>query len=426
MIVIGCNCEQNCGRSIKNVAGLPFTQLQEKQFRRVIDRPHYPLEMLSQGSNLACEWECDHGHLWTATPYTRLKEVGCPYCRNFYVSPEKSLAMTHPKLAQEWHPTKNEELKPYTVSYGYDKPVWWQHFDEKTQKWHEWPMSPMQRTVRSQLRKNTNGKLTKPQGCSLCAGKRIVAGVNDNRTLYPEASSQWKPELNNGKNINDFIRSSQELGYFVCDNGHTTYVSIASRLYWGHGCSECYVVSSDMEVAMQDYIKSTLIELGQSEVEVVTNTRQFFDNGTELDVYLPELHLAFEFNGLYWHSEETGKIRNYHLQKWNYARGKDTNLFFVWEDDWNERPNETKEAIRELINQAITKTSFIPIPQKPYENGNIFIGLPPKSKPLQITRYRARANKSGYKIWDAGYSKWGYLTPPSKVGRPRKQSSLTV
>ncbi len=36
---------------------------------------------------------------------------------------KKSLAETHPELAKEWHPTKNDDT-PYDVTFGSHKKMW--------------------------------------------------------------------------------------------------------------------------------------------------------------------------------------------------------------------------------------------------------------------------------------------------------------
>lgn len=38
---------------------------------------------------------------------------------------KKSLAETHPDIAEQWHPTKNGDLTPYDVAGGTNKKIWW-------------------------------------------------------------------------------------------------------------------------------------------------------------------------------------------------------------------------------------------------------------------------------------------------------------
>jgi hypothetical protein len=66
--------------------------------------------------------------------------------------------------------------------------------------------------------------------------------------------------------------------------------------------------------------------------EIVTNTQSVI-NG-ELDIYLPDLKLAFEFNCLYWHSE-LYKDKWYHQNKTKECLKKEIQLIHIWEDDWD-------------------------------------------------------------------------------------------
>ena len=60
--------------------------------------------------------------------------------------------------------------------------------------------------------------------------------------------------------------------------------------------------------------KDLLIFLEESfNGKIITNSKKIIEP-LELDIYLPELKLAFEFNGTYWHSEEK-KSPDYHLKK---------------------------------------------------------------------------------------------------------------
>ncbi len=53
----------------------------------------------------------------------------------------------------------------------------------------------------------------------------------------------------------------------------------------------------------------------------------------ELDIYLPELGLAIEYNGLYWHSENQGKGRSYHLDKTLACADRDVQLLHIFSSD---------------------------------------------------------------------------------------------
>ena len=76
----------------------------------------------------------------------------------------------------------------------------------------------------------------------------------------------------------------------------------------------------------------------------------------ELDIYIPSMNLAFEFNGLYWHSESSGKDRWYHYGKWDAARARGIQLIQVWEDDWRDRRDVVERMVAHKMNVSALPT----------------------------------------------------------------------
>jgi len=70
----------------------------------------------------------------------------------------------------------------------------------------------------------------------------------------------------------------------------------------------------------------------------------------EIDIYLPELKIGIEYNGLYWHSE-LNKEKNYHFDKYNFFREQDIDLISIWEDDWKYK----KDIIKSILSNRILK-----------------------------------------------------------------------
>jgi hypothetical protein len=88
--------------------------------------------------------------------------------------------------------------------------------------------------------------------------------------------------------------------------------------------------------------------------ELLTNNRNLI-KGLEIDVYLPELKLAIEFDGLKWHSESSGKMRNYHLNKTLECEKKDIHLIHIFEDEWRKQKDIVKSKILNLLNKTPNK-----------------------------------------------------------------------
>ena len=85
------------------------------------------------GSDKLIWWLCKNDECnqkWkTSVKHRTISKSGCPYCNHTFgrqkVIPSKTFLATHPTIAQEWHPTKNNELKPEQFTYGSCDKVWW-------------------------------------------------------------------------------------------------------------------------------------------------------------------------------------------------------------------------------------------------------------------------------------------------------------
>jgi hypothetical protein len=71
----------------------------------------------------------------------------------------------------------------------------------------------------------------------------------------------------------------------------------------------------------------------------------------EIDIFIPEKSLGIEYCGVYWHSEESGKNRNYHLDKLKKCREKGIRLITIFEDEWIERKNQVCNFLKSVFNK---------------------------------------------------------------------------
>ncbi len=71
------------------------------------------------------------------------------------------------------------------------------------------------------------------------------------------------------------------------------------------------------------------------------------DKYLELDIWLPELNLAIEYNGLYFHSSEDSKYRD--TIKINECNNKGILLYIIMDDEWNNNKDFVKKKLDTLI-----------------------------------------------------------------------------
>jgi len=90
---------------------------------------------VSPNSNKKRWWMCTKKHEWDGIVSNRTRFLrGCPQCANTYhVNEKNNLKVKFPKIAAEWHPSKNADLTPHDVTPGSHRKVWW-----VCEKGHEW------------------------------------------------------------------------------------------------------------------------------------------------------------------------------------------------------------------------------------------------------------------------------------------------
>jgi hypothetical protein len=86
---------------------------------------------------------------------------------------------------------------------------------------------------------------------------------------------------------------------------------------------------------------------------IIQNSKKII-NPYELDIYIPELNVAFEFNGLWWHNE-LYKEKNYHLNKTEECEKNGIQLVQIWEDDWIRKQEVVKSMILNKLNKTPNK-----------------------------------------------------------------------
>ena len=112
----------------------------------------------------------------------------------------------------------------------------------------------------------------------------------------------------------------------------------------GHGCPKCVSVSSKPEIELQEFIKSL-------DYTILTNNRNII-NPKELDIYIPELKKAIEFNGEYWHYSKKHFIPGEHGLKSNLCRKKGIKLLHIREDLWIKDKENIKIVIKNFLNYS--------------------------------------------------------------------------
>jgi len=86
--------------------------------------------------------------------------------------------------------------------------------------------------------------------------------------------------------------------------------------------------------------------------KIEKNYRMF--GNKELDIFIPNLNLGIEFNGLYWHSEKH-KNKQAHFEKFKFFHEKNIKIITVWEDEWKDKQEIVKSIVKNALNLSLHK-----------------------------------------------------------------------
>jgi hypothetical protein len=218
-------------------------------------------------------WQCSKGHEWESLVSNRSNGSGCPYCVGKKVNNENCLQTINPTLAKEWHPTKNGNLTPKDVTIGSGKRAWWQCSKE-----HEWEASV--------------GNRSKGNGCPYCGGDK----VNDENCLQKvnqALAKEWHPTKNGNLTPRDVTVGSHKKVWWQCSRGHEWDTKVNDRNS-GSGCPKCHSQTSLLELKVFTEMKF-LFHDAEHRKKI---------HGVECDVFLPNLNLAIEIDGAYFHKDK--------------------------------------------------------------------------------------------------------------------------
>lgn len=185
--------------------------------------------------------------------------------------------------------------------------------------------------------KHYNGK----QGCPNCAKRKRGDLRKTTKEKYIEkARKVHGDKYDYSKIVYDNLHDKITI---ICPK-HGEFNQLAYDHTNGHGCPVCANLYSSKENEIYDFLAK---ELGEE--NIIQHDRIVLGGRKELDIYVPSLRLAIEYNGLYWHSEATGKDKWYHYDKMKACEAKGIRLIEIFEDEYLNHKDIVIHKILHLI-----------------------------------------------------------------------------
>ena len=315
-------------------------------------------DQVAPHSNKLVYWLCENGHEFKMTPVNRANGQNCPYCNNRrLLVGYNDLGTTHPNIAKEWDYSKNiGSPKDYTYRSMF-KAHWkcstcgneWtaQIRDRVDSKYQLCPVCTLAKKGKERHNKliKEHGGITDPQliaewdyskndkgpeeyrplsnesvywicskcgyhfkakinnrtlrkSCAACKGKVVVKGINDLATTHPKLAAEWHPTKNGDLRPTDVSYGMATQIWWVCSEGHEYKATLLHRSS-GTNCPKCNSgrQTSFAEQAVFYYVRKVF-------PRAISRYKEIFSNGMELDIFIPSIKLAIEYDGEAWHKAD--------------------------------------------------------------------------------------------------------------------------
>lgn len=200
-----------------------------------------------------------------------------------------------PEIAAEM----DEELSGFRadqVTSGSGKEAWWH-----CSKGHLYSMPIFYRTGRRKSK------------CPVCCNKRVVTGVNDLSTLYPDIALDFDVEANL-ESPDEVLATSSKQYWWKCHKcGHRWKAYMRNRTLANTGCPACHKGANTSFAEQAIYLAIAERFRCYNRVKV---------GGYEIDMYIPDLGLCIEYDGFLYHQSEKSKNRAAEKEKFILKNGK--------------------------------------------------------------------------------------------------------
>lgn len=272
---------------------------------------------ITLGSHKQIWWKCPKcGYKWSqaVVDISRNRiESYCPSCTNrVLIKGKNDLASNYPEIAKEWDFSKNKNLTPENVTFKYCKKVWW-----ICSEGHSYEQRIDNRTLRH-------------TGCPYCSSTWVLKGFNDLATTDPNLAKEWHLSKNEGLTPYDVTANSTKKVWWLCPVGHEYMRSIHQRHATYTNCPVCdsRKRTSFPEQAIYFYLKQLYPD---------TISRHKIKGTMELDIYIPSIHFAVEYDGARWHKTEDSHNRE--IKKYQFCKEQGITLIRIKEKNgvyWND------------------------------------------------------------------------------------------
>jgi hypothetical protein len=235
------------------------------------------------------------------------------------------------------------------------------HFAKKTEQYainNKKELSERaKRAAATRIEKNISGPFSGKTHSPETREKLKNIAKENNKKRSQEA---WEKIKEKCKEYNLTLQSQQSSCIAELKCNHCGHVFLFTKQYFTPSktfkemCPKCYprnTVSSKGEQELYEFV-STLCP------NAISNHRENYHD-PEIDVFVENKNIGFEYDGLYWHSQEVLEFNNREktkmFSKKNYFESKNIQLISIFSDEWSTKRSIVESRIRSILNKTTNR-----------------------------------------------------------------------
>lgn len=354
---------------INNITTIPTC----KSCNNVIDYNNKRFSF-KNGFNKYCSLKCLHNseEVKDKRKKTMIKNYGVEHPLQSEEIKEKIIKKNNKKYNSNWYVTteefKNKNKNTVKSKYGVNNISQNENIKEKIKKTNLKRYGAISSFSNKRVRKKHEENLIKKYGVDhvskINGVKQKREKTNEKKYGYKYSSknidvkNKQKETIKNNylkkhsKNFNiEFSENNELIIRNYCDI-HKTFIidqkNFYNRVYRykiKNICTKCNPIGK----IFTSSIEQEIIDFIENECSYKTKKLKF--NKNECDIFIPQLNIGFEVNGIYWHSEKF-KDLNYHYNKFNFFKENGINIINIWEDQWLNKKRIVKSHIRSKLKKT--------------------------------------------------------------------------
>ena len=176
-------------------------------------------------------------------------------------------------------------------------------------------------------------------GCPQCGVDKSATMKRYNNEKFIEKARSIHGDKYDYSKV-DYVNNETKVCIVCAEHGE--FMQTPDSHLHGCGCPSCSIRHSKYEEEIVQFIKE------KTNFTVISNDRNII-KPLELDIYIPEIKLGIEFNGIRWHTEEFGKYKFYHLSKLNKCNESGIKLIQIFEDEMIQKHDIVFSKISHII-----------------------------------------------------------------------------